>query len=106
MRDQRFTEAGPLSGGQPSFVKRLPGDRQTLEPDEGTAVVEALHHLHEAVILPADQVRCRNHHAVKVDRSSPGAPTAEIVELAGLDARQVQGDEEGADPTCAAGLSS
>jgi hypothetical protein len=59
MRDQRLSEAGPLSGGQPGFVKRLPGDRQTLKPDQGTAVVEALHHLDEAVIFPADQVRCR-----------------------------------------------
>src|ERR1700739_2318996 len=104
MRDQRFTEARPLGGGQPRFVERLPGDRQALEPDEGTAVVEALHHLHEAGILPADQVGCGYRHAVEVDRPPPGAPTAEIVELAGLDARQVQGDEKGADPPRTAGL--
>src|ERR1700759_2013484 len=103
---QRFTEARPLGGGQPSFVNRLPGDRQTLEPDQGTAVVEALHYLDEAVVFPADQVRCRNHHAVKVDRPPPGAPTAEVVELARLDARQVEGDEEGADPAGTAGLCS
>src|SRR5271156_6445402 len=106
MRDQRFTEAGPLGGGQPSLVKRLSGDRQTLEPDQGTAVVEALHHLDEAVIFPADQVRCRYYHAVKVDRPPPGAPTAEIVELAGFDARQVEGDKEGTDSTRTAGLCS
>src|SRR6202008_2974335 len=105
MRDQRFTEAPPLGGGQPRFVERLPGDRQALEPDEGTAVVEAFHHLHEAVILPADQVRCGYRHAVEVDRPPPGAPTAEIVKLAGLDARQVQRDEKGANSARAAGLS-
>ena len=102
MRDQRFTEARPLGGGQPGFLERLPGDRQTLKPDQGTAVIQALHHLNEAVVFPADQVRCRNHHAVKVDRPPPGAPTAEVVELARLDARQVEGDEEGADPAVAA----
>src|ERR1700724_2024090 len=106
MRDQRLAEPGPLRGGQPSFVKRLPCDRQTLKPDQGTTVVEALHHLDEAVVFPADQVRCRYHHVVEVDRPAPGAPAAEIVELAGLDARQVQGDEECTDPTRAAGLRS
>src|SRR3984893_9142937 len=97
MCDQRFTEAGPLRGGRPGFVERLSGDRQTLQPDQGTAVVEALHYLDEAVVFAADQVRCRYHHAVKVDRSPPGAPTAEILELAGLNARQVKGNEESAD---------
>src|ERR1700730_17357103 len=106
MSDKRFTEARPLGGRQPSFVKRLPGDRQTLKPDQGTAVIEALHHMDEAVIFRADQVRFRYPHAVKVDRPPPGAPTAKIVELAGFDARQVQRDEKRADPARAAGLSS
>ena len=87
----------------PGFVKRLSGDRQTLKPDQGTAVVEALHHLDEAVIFPADQVRCRYYHAVKVTDPAPGAPTAEIVELAGFDARQVEGDKEGTDSARTAG---
>ena len=64
--------------------------------DQHAAVVEALHHLREALALGADAVVGRHAHVVEEDRAAADQLAAEIVVARARDAGRVERHQEGA----------
>src|ERR1700676_2634428 len=76
-----LTEGLALLGVAPRLVQRHLGGAATLQADQSAAVVEALHHLREALALVAQAVADANVHIIEEHRAAPRDGTAHVVEL-------------------------
>src|SRR5258708_5803075 len=72
----------PISRPITSRMRRA----DTLQADQRAAVVEALHHLREALALVAEAVAHRHAHVVEEDRAAADDGAADVVEVGARDA--------------------
>eukprot|EP01136_Pigoraptor_vietnamica_P000419 Opistho-1_new@25714 len=88
-RRQRLAEGLALRDVLPGFFQRHARHGQHLQPDERAREVEALHDLHEALVLLAQPVVDRHAHVLEEQRAAPDGALAVAVEAVARDTGQV-----------------
>ena len=91
----RHTESVPLIGVGPGFVEGRAGHPNTVQANQGAAIIETGHDLAETLVLPAQKMSRRHPHIVEKQRATTDRAHADIVETGTTDAGAVEVDQEG-----------